>query len=263
MATKPERPPRDAERGRGRRGPGRGRGDFGEERGLEDPLVKLYRCATVVKGGRRFSFGALVVVGDRQGQVGFGYGKANEVPPAVEKGKKLGARSMFRVPLRGTSIPHRVVGHFGASRIVLIPAAEGTGVIAGAAPRAVLELAGVKDVLTKCYGSTSPKNLVKATINGLKALRTRAQVEALRGVALDLPPEPEPIKAAVGEERTTRRGRGERAARQAEAEMAMAESDMAATATAEAPATEATTAAPAATPEPPATPDQEAPHAAQ
>ena len=104
---------------------------------------------------------------------------------------------MFRVPLRGTSIPHRVIGHFGASRIVMIPASEGTGVIAGAAPRAVLELAGVKDVLTKCYGSTSPKNLVKATINGLKALRTRAIVEGLRGVALDLPPERAVLKAAV------------------------------------------------------------------
>ena len=219
MASKPtSRPPRDQERGRGRRGsgPGRGRGggDFGEERGLDDTLVKLYRCATVVKGGRRFSFGALVVVGDRQGQVGFGYGKANEVPPAVEKGKKLGMRTMFRVPLRGTTIPHRVVGHFGASRIVLIPAAEGTGVIAGAAPRAVLELAGVKDVLTKCYGSTSPKNLVKATIDGLKSLRTRAQVEALRGVPLDLPPEPEPVKAAVAGERA----RGARGAAVAEAE---------------------------------------------
>lgn len=184
-----------------RRGPPRG--DFGDERNIEDTLVKLYRCATVVKGGRRFSFGALVVVGDRQGQVGYGYGKANEVPPAVEKGAKQARRVMFRVPLRGTSIPHRVIGRFGASRVIMIPAAEGTGVIAGAAPRAVLELAGVKDVLTKCYGSTSPKNLVKATINGLKSLRTRAMVEQLRGVTLDLPPEPEPLKAAVG-----RKGRG-------------------------------------------------------
>jgi small subunit ribosomal protein S5 len=150
-----------------------------------------------VKGGRRFSFGALVVVGDRDGQVGVGYGKANEVPSAVEKGVKLARRTLFRVPLRGTTIPHRVMGRFGASKIMLIPAAEGTGVIAGAAPRAVLELAGVKDVLTKCYGSTSPKNIVKAAMNGLKALRTRAMVEELRGVALDLPPEREPLKATV------------------------------------------------------------------
>jgi small subunit ribosomal protein S5 len=168
----------------------------GEERQFDDVLVKLYRCATVVKGGRRFSFGALVVVGDRQGKVGFGYGKANEVPQAVEKGVKAARRKMVPVSLRGTSIPHRVIGHFGASRIVLIPAAEGTGVIAGSAPRAVLELAGVKDVLTKCYGSPSPKNLVKATMDALLKLRTRALVEHLRGVSLDLPPEPEPVKHA-------------------------------------------------------------------
>lgn len=185
-----------------------------EESGLEDTVVKLYRCATVVKGGRRFSFGALVVVGDRQGQVGFGYGKANEVPPAVEKGIKLARRGLFRVPLRGTTIPHRIIGRFGSSRVVLVPAAEGTGVIAGAAPRAVLELAGVKNVLTKCYGSTNPKNLVKATINGLRNLRTRTMIEALRGVTLDLPPEPEPQPvperkpAAVSMERG--RGRGPR-----------------------------------------------------
>jgi small subunit ribosomal protein S5 len=173
---------------------GRGRGrdrDSGEESNLDDVLVKLYRCATVVKGGRRFSFGALVVVGDRQGRVGFGYGKANEVPQAVEKGVKQARRRMFRVPLRGTTIPHRIIGQYGSSRVVLIPAAEGTGVIAGSAPRAVLELAGIKDVLTKAYGSTSPKNLVKATIQGLQSIRSRAMVEALRGVTLDLPPEPE------------------------------------------------------------------------
>lgn len=172
-------------------------GEFEDGRGFEDTVVKLYRCATVVKGGRRFSFGALVVVGDRSGQVGYGYGKANEVPPAVEKGIKQARRAVFAVPLRGTTIPHQVIGRYGASRIALIPAAEGTGVIAGSAPRAVLELAGVKDVLTKCYGSTSPKNLVKATIAGLKALRTRSQIERLRGVSLDLPPERIPAPAAV------------------------------------------------------------------
>ncbi|NLG42823.1 MAG: 30S ribosomal protein S5 [Phycisphaerae bacterium] len=161
----------------------------GVESNIDDALVKLYRCACVVKGGRRFSFGALVVVGDRQGRVGYGYGKANEVPPSVEKGVKQARRRMFTVPLRGTTIPHRVVGVYGASRVVLIPAAEGTGVIAGSAPRAVLELAGIKDVLTKVYGSTSPKNLVKATIDGLQKLRSRARVEELRGVTLDLPPE--------------------------------------------------------------------------
>src|SRR5262245_31000716 len=139
----------------------------GEGPPVDDVLVKLYRCATVVKGGRRFSFGALVVVGDRRGRVGFGYGKANEVPPAVEKGVKQAKRRLKQVPLRGTTIPHRVLGHFGASKIAMIPAAPGTGVIAGSAARAVLELAGVKDVLTKCYGSTSPKNLVKAVMDGL------------------------------------------------------------------------------------------------
>jgi small subunit ribosomal protein S5 len=161
--------------------------ESGEDRGLEDVMVKLYRCATVVKGGRRFSFGALTVVGDRQGRVGFGYGKANEVPPAVEKSVKQARRRLISVPLRGTTIPHRVMGRFGASRVLLIPASPGTGVIAGAAPRAVLELTGIKDVLTKCYGSTSPKNLVKATLDGLKRLRTREQVERLRGVKLEAP----------------------------------------------------------------------------
>lgn len=202
--------------GRPHRGRGRGRPIFEDESGLEDTVVKLYRCATVVKGGRRFSFGALVVVGDRRGQVGFGYGKANEVPPAVEKGVKQARRGLFAVPLRGTTIPHRIVGRFGASKIVMLPASEGTGVIAGAAPRAVLELAGVKNVLTKCYGSTSPKNLVKATIAGLKNLRTRAAVERLRGVTLDLPPEPEPepkpektpVAAAARDERGTRQAGG-------------------------------------------------------
>ncbi len=175
-----------------RRGPRPPREEFADDRGgFDDHLVKLYRCATVVKGGRRFSFGALVVVGDRKGKVGFGYGKANEVPPAVEKGVKQGRRNVVDVPLRGTTIPHRVIGHFGASRILLLPASAGTGVIAGAAPRAVLELAGIKDVLTKCYGSTSPKNLVKATLDGLRRLRTRKDIEKLRGVTVDLPAEPE------------------------------------------------------------------------
>ncbi len=231
-------------RGRGR---GRDQRNFADDNGgFEDTLVKLYRCATVVKGGRRFSFGALVVVGNRDGQIGFGYGKANEVPPAVEKGVKQARRTLFKVPLRGTSIPHSVMGRFGASKIVLIPASEGTGVIAGAAPRAVLELAGVKDVLTKCYGSTSPKNLVKATINGLQALRTRATVEALRGVTLDLPPEPEPKKAepakrAVADEAIDK-----------QAELADATVAATATAVAEAPPTAEPTVAPAVESTPPA-----------
>jgi len=168
----------------------------GDDRQVEDILVKLYRCATVVKGGRRFSFGALVVVGDRDGNVAYGYGKANEVPQAVEKGVKQARRRMVRIPRRGTTIPHRVVGKFGASRVVMIPAAPGTGVIAGAAPRAVLQLAGVRDVLTKCYGSTSPKNLIKATLNGLQQLRTRKMIEALRGVKVELPLEWQKARSA-------------------------------------------------------------------
>lgn len=155
-----------------------------EEKPLEDTVVKIYRCSKVVKGGRRFSFAALVVVGDRSGSVGIGYGKANEVPAAVEKGIKDAKKMMYRIPLVGTTIPHQVLGKFRATSIVLAPASPGTGVIAGSSARAVLEFAGVRDALTKVYGSTSAKNVVKATINGLMQLRSREMVEALRGVAL-------------------------------------------------------------------------------
>lgn len=150
-------------------------------------LVKLYRCAKVVKGGRRFSFGALVVVGDRRGRVGYGYAKANEVPLAVEKAVKQAKRRMVEVSLRGNTIPHRIVGRFGASKIMLIPASPGTGVIAGSSARAVLEMSGIRDVLTKSYGSNSPKNMVKAVLNGLLNLRRREEVERLRGVKIALP----------------------------------------------------------------------------
>jgi len=153
---------------------------------FDDNVVKVYRCAKVVKGGRRFSFGALVVVGDRNGRVGFGYGKANEVPSAVEKGRKQAVRSMAPVTLTGSTIPHAVLGRFGSSRVKLLPATEGTGVIAGASVRAVLELAGVKDCLTKVYGSSSPKNLVKATMHALQTLRDRGMIESLRGVSIAL-----------------------------------------------------------------------------
>ncbi len=156
-----------------------------EEKVVEEEVVKVYRCATVVRGGRRFSFAALVVVGDRAGSVGIGYGKANEVPPAVEKGIKNARKAMVKISLKGTTIPHRVVGRYGASKVVLVPASEGTGVIAGASVRPVLELAGVHDVLTKSYGSNSPKNLVKATLAGLLELRSREMIAELRGVQLD------------------------------------------------------------------------------
>jgi small subunit ribosomal protein S5 len=155
-----------------------------EEKPLEDTVVKIYRCAKVVKGGRRFSFAALVVVGDRAGSVGIGYGKANEVPMAVEKGIKDAKKILHKIPMVGSTIPHQVVGKYRATKIVLAPASPGTGVIAGSSARAVLEYAGVRDALTKVYGSTSAKNVVKAALNGLLKLRNKQMVEALRGVAL-------------------------------------------------------------------------------
>lgn len=156
----------------------------GRPDGLVETVVKIRRCAAVVKGGRRFSFNALVVVGDRQGRVGWGYGKANEVPPAVEKAVKDGSRRMKLFSLKGTTIPHPVVGRYGSSRVILQPAAPGTGVIAGASVRAVLEAVGIQDILTKAHGSTNPINLVKATFNGLEQLRTKEEIERLRGVLL-------------------------------------------------------------------------------
>ncbi len=151
---------------------------------LKDIVVKIRRCAAVVKGGRRFSFSALVVVGDGQGNVGWGYGKANEVPPAVEKAVKDGSRKLVSVSLAGTTIPHEVKGRYGAARVVLVPAGPGTGVIAGAAVRAVCEACGIHDILTKSFGTANPINLVKATIGALQTLRSRADVERLRGVSL-------------------------------------------------------------------------------
>jgi small subunit ribosomal protein S5 len=171
-------------RGRGdsRRGDS-GRGDSG--RGdLIDKVIKIKRCAAVVKGGRRFSFAAMVVVGNGKGKVGWGYGKANEVPPSVEKAVKDASRSLIEIPIEGGTIPHPVKGHFGAGSVVLVPASPGTGLIAGAAVRSVCEAAGIHDLLTKCYGSTNPVNLVKAAIDALTQLRTRHEVERLRGVSL-------------------------------------------------------------------------------
>jgi small subunit ribosomal protein S5 len=153
--------------------------------GLEDSVVQIYRCSKVVKGGRRFSFAALVVVGDRKGSVGIGYGKANEVPVAVEKGVAEARKSMVPINLSGRTIPHEVTGQFGASSVVLVPASEGTGVIAGKKLRPLLELAGIHDLLTKSHGSTSPKNLIKAGLNALQKLRTAQMVTALRGVELE------------------------------------------------------------------------------
>ena len=151
---------------------------------LSETVVKINRCAAVVKGGRRFSFSALVTVGDQAGVVGWGFGKAKQVPSAVEKSVKDGRKRLVRIPMVGTTIPHEVAGRFCASKVVLIPAAPGTGVIASAQVRAVLESAGIRDILTKCYGSNNPINVVKATFDGLAQLRTRKETERLRGVQI-------------------------------------------------------------------------------
>ncbi len=151
---------------------------------LEEIVVKVKRCAKVVKGGKRFSFKALVVVGDRRGRVGWGYGRANEVPFAVDKGIKEGKKRLIDVPIVRTTIPHEIRRRQGATRLVLRPACEGTGIKAGAAARAVLELAGIHNVLTKVFGSTNPINVVKATYESLRRLRSIERVEEVRGVSL-------------------------------------------------------------------------------
>ncbi len=151
---------------------------------LIDKVIKIKRCAAVVKGGRRFSFAAMVVVGNGRGKVGWGYGKANEVPPSVEKAVKDGSRNMVEIPLNNGTIPHAVIGRFGAAEVILLPAGPGTGVIAGASVRSVCEAAGIHDILTKSFGSTNPVNLVKAAITARKQLRMQHEVERLRGVSL-------------------------------------------------------------------------------
>ncbi len=155
-----------------------------EDSGVVERTVKIKRCSAVVKGGRRFSFAAMVVCGDGKGKVGWGYGKANEVGPSVEKANKQAMRTMVEVPMVDGAIPHRVDGRFGAARVVLLPAGPGTGIIAGSAVRAVCEAAGVKNILTKSFGSNNPVTLVKATIDALRSVRTKEDVERLRGVQL-------------------------------------------------------------------------------
>lgn len=147
---------------------------------IEERVVHVNRCAKVVKGGRRFSFSALVVVGDRKGHVGYALGKANEVADAIRKGTEQAKRNMFSVTMRDRTIPHAVMGKFGAAMVMLRPASPGTGVIAGGGARAVLDLAGVRDVLAKSLGASNQLNVVKATIEGLGQLRSREEVEAMR-----------------------------------------------------------------------------------
>src|SRR6185437_10731464 len=157
---------------------GRGREEDSE---FEDKVIHINRCAKVVKGGRRFSFAAIVVVGDKKGQVGVGLGKAGEVPEAIKKAGKQAKKNLMKIPLEGTTIPHEVIGHFGASQVLMKPAPEGTGVIASSSVRAILEVAGIQNILTKSIRRDNPHNVVRATLEGLRSLRNFSQIAKDRG----------------------------------------------------------------------------------
>jgi small subunit ribosomal protein S5 len=168
--------------------PGQGGGPRGDRRqeersesGMIDKVVHINRVTKVVKGGKNFSFSALVVVGDGKGKVGFGSGKAKEVPAAIKKGIEIAKKNMISIALSGTTIPHAIVGHYGAGKVLLKPASDGTGVIAGGPVRAILESAGIQNILTKSLGTANPHNVVKATFEALKQLRTAEQYNSLRG----------------------------------------------------------------------------------
>ena len=208
---------------------------------LQERVVEINRVAKVVKGGRRFSFTALVVVGDEKDVVGVGYGKANEVPLAIQKGVERAKKNLFRVPKHGSTITHTVTGEFGSGKVFLKPASEGTGVIAGGGVRAVLELAGIHDILSKSLGSQNPINLVKATVAGLQGLRRPEEVAELRGLSID-----EVLGLSSRERASETISADAEPAVEAEAPVAEAAETPAAEAEAEAPAAEAAAETPAA-----------------